>query len=366
MWRFIRNAKQIMEKRHLKVYLIMLMLFGKNRLNYCRVLYEYIQGKELLWVHEYGEKNKEKLIFMISVGDSQIDKMDVSTNGFFSLMDLYTIRKLDIADRFGFLPYVNWGKNIIFSENELIRGTHNAFEYYFEPVSLLTREEVLQSKNVCFAHELNLREFIVGGDLYNVSEEEMERYVYIYKKYIRLNIHMQKYIAKEIENLGIDERTIAVHIRGVEWGNVKNHPIPVLLEKYIEHIDKLLAGNDYDRIFVATDSEDSLDQMKLRYGQKMVFYPEVSRTPKGSKKLAIFNEEQKKEKNGKYNLGVEVIRDMLSLAECGGLIAGLSNVSFFARCEKKSRGNGFKDEVILNNGILIGKGKGVKSCIKNK
>ncbi len=364
MQRFIQNATQIMRKRHLKIYLVILMLFGTKRSNYCRFLYDYIEKKEILWFHKFGDKNKDKMIFMISVGDPQIDKTNVCTNGFFSLMDVFTIRKLDIADRLGFLPYVNWGRDVIFAEDELINGTQNAFEYYFEQVSLLTKEEVYHSKNVCFAHELNLKELIADGDLYNADGAEMDRYVYLYKKYIRLNTYMQEYIASEIKNLGINERTLAVHIRGVEWGNIKDHPIPVLLEKYMKYIDKLLGSNYYDQIFIATDSEESLDQIVSHYGKKVLFYPETSRTPKGSKKLVIFNEEQKI--NEKYNLGVEVIRDMLSLAECGGLIAGLSNVSFFARCEKRSRGDSFMDEVILNNGILSGKGKKVKSCIKNK
>ena len=50
-------------------------------------------------------------------------------------------------------------------------------------------------------------------------------------------------------------------------------------------------------------------------------------------------------------LGVEVLRDMYSMAECDGLVAGLSQVSYAARIQKKSMGSEYEDLVILNKGI---------------
>lgn len=366
MRQYLKWAQQRVKKKYPRFYAAALVLFGKNAISCSRLIAAYIDRKEVLQFHCLGKRNDNKLILLISVGDTQIDGADVCTRGFFALLGLDTIRNLDMADRLGLIPYISWGKDVVYSENELIRGTDNVFEYYFEQVSQLTKEEVLHSKHVCFSHELKAGKLMKKGSLYNLDEWEIDRCIYLYRKYIRLNVFMQEYIENEIKKLALDDRTLAVHIRGVEWGEIKNHPIPVLLEAYMQHIDRLLSSNEYHRIFIATDSEETIRQMTFKYGEKIVFYTETNRTPSGSKKLIIFDEKQKNKKNGKYSLGVEVVRDMLSLAACGGLVAGVSNVSFFARCAKRSEGNRYKDEIILDNGLLTEKGKDPKTCIENQ
>ena len=55
--------------------------------------------------------------------------------------------------------------------------------------------------------------------------------------------------------------------------------------------------------------------------------------------------------NHHYKLGLEVLRDMYTLSCCNGIIAGLSNVSIFARIVKLSRGCDFEFMNYLNKGI---------------
>ena len=45
-----------------------------------------------------------------------------------------------------------------------------------------------------------------------------------------------------------------------------------------------------------------------------------------------------KRANHHYKLGYEVLRDMYTLSECQGIVAGLSNLSIFFRiCKNESR-----------------------------
>ena len=53
----------------------------------------------------------------------------------------------------------------------------------------------------------------------------------------------------------------------------------------------------------------------------------------------------------KYRKGLEVLRDVYTLASCGGLVAGLSHVSILARIVKYSFDKKYSYQNILSNGI---------------
>ncbi len=52
-----------------------------------------------------------------------------------------------------------------------------------------------------------------------------------------------------------------------------------------------------------------------------------------------------------YKLGLEVLRDIYTLANCDSLVCGLSQVSIAAQYINAAIGRKFKKVVILNNGI---------------
>ena len=53
----------------------------------------------------------------------------------------------------------------------------------------------------------------------------------------------------------------------------------------------------------------------------------------------------------KYRLGLEVIRDMYTLAMCGGLVAGISQVAVCAQINKLAMGKEFEDLIVIDKGI---------------
>ena len=93
----------------------------------------------------------------------------------------------------------------------------------------------------------------------------------------------------EISQLLKEKKTLAVQVRGVEWGDVKGHPIPPSLEVYVEEIDKAINQCDFEQIFLATDSDETVEFISNKYPGKVVVYSDVARAPKGSKTLAIFD-----------------------------------------------------------------------------
>ncbi len=63
--------------------------------------------------------------------------------------------------------------------------------------------------------------------------------------------------------------------------------------------------------------------------------------------------------NHHYLLGMEVLRDMITLSKCGGFIAGLSQVSIAARIFRQSYGYSYTDEKVLDRGIQYKNGKNI-------
>ena len=263
-----------------------------------------------------GNLYPEKIIYEIQNNDSNL--------GFFGLWK-QTLHRIGYAESLGLLPVVNWGTKTPYYDKE--KGD-NCFEYYFEPVSSVAVNEVSECKNVVEAKGWQQQKNFEDKG-YVLEEQKLKRYIELQKKYIHIKKNMREEIENEIKQVIGNKKTIAVHIRGVEWGNIANHPVPIGLDKYTDLIDKAIAENNFEQVFVASDSEDTLNAMKEKYRDCIVCFDDVVRAKAGSHTLAIFDSDNDMP-SAHYLMGREVLRDMLALSKCQGLIAGYSNISLAA------------------------------------
>lgn len=255
------------------------------------------------------------------------------------------MHELYFADKFNLIPVIDWtDKNAYYEENG-IEGVKNPFEYFFEQVSSISIEDVNKSNKVYNILNVRTKE----RNTYLFKENILEL-VKINKKYMKLKENVKENISKDIKELLKNKKTLAVHVRGVEWGNVKGHPIPLTLEKYTEEIDKAMEIGRFEQIFLATDSDDTIEYLSNKYNGKIVFYSDIARASKGSKTLALFDTTIQRE-NNHYLLGMEVLRDMMTLAFCQGLIAGLSNISIAAEITKLSNDEEYDYKYIFEQKI---------------
>lgn len=283
-----------------------------------QVIDAYNNKQSILFEEETVKLNNENKILYIM--------FDKETSGFFACW-LWCLTHLYYAEKYNLIPYIDWTeKNAYFEENG-INGTKNPFEYYFQQVSSLSLEEAKSSTN-----KVKIVNAMVNTYSIEDSYQELAK---INKRYMRLHESIQREITNSIHQLLGNKKTLAVHVRGVEWGNIAGHPVPLSLDKYIEKVDEAIEKEKFEQIFLATDSEDTIEYLSNKYKDKIVFYNDVARASKGSKALALFDESIKR-KNNHYLLGLEVLRDMMTLAACQGLIAGYSNISAAAIITKMS------------------------------
>ena len=152
---------------------------------------------------------------------------------------------------------------------------------------------------------------------------------------------------KEIKEIIGNKKTLAVHYRGTDFKmNYDNHPICVTIEQELEMIRTAMKNDGFEQIFLATDDMSAINAFEAELAGQVVFYHDVLR---GNDTTSVaFSKSNRKEHH--YLLAYEVLRDMLTLSACEGLIAGVSQVSICARIAKASRGEAYQFLQIIDNG----------------
>ncbi|MBD5456729.1 MAG: hypothetical protein HDR23_09765 [Lachnospiraceae bacterium] len=314
-----------------------------NDARFMRRVKELDKENNLVTIENYGNESSDALLYFVD--------MEESHSGFFAeynkLLTLFYF-----ADQYHLKPVVRFHKGFCYAEQHPVNGTDNPFEYYFVQPCGISSKDIMKYRYVLKSRKENSNLAIAlnensGG--YARSEMYLNEMAKIAKKYIKLNDIVSGEIQRAIEGLGIkEENTLAVHVRGTDFKNHYNgHPVQVTIDEYLQEAVRVFQKGSYDHVFLATDDTDAIEAFQKEFGDKLVFYQDVVRSNGND---TVMHSSLPRE-NHHYLLGLEVLRDMHTLASCGGLIAGLSQVSYAARIQKKSSGKEYTDLIILNKGI---------------
>ena len=309
---------------------------------------------DVIRIQSFGQKNQEKNIYFIEIDGGKIGM------GAYLRQILYALFE---ADQLGFVPAVSFRRETcLYAENEPVDGKDNPFEYYFDQVSDISIEDVYQSNRVFLFHHMHA--YRIERDLgnlnpnmpcgYIVDDVYLEKLANIYGKYIHLNAKTAEMFRLDTEQLCAnwkEKNILGVHIRGTDFAlNWGNHPNMVTADEFIEAIDEALGEHDYDYIFLATDDQRRLDVLRERYGSKLIYYKDTWR---GDSEKFIVTEKNNRVMHH-YLSGLEVIRDMYTLARCDGLICGLSQVAVLARIICLAEEKPYKYLKVLDKGLYQG------------
>lgn len=126
--------------------------------------------------------------------------------------------------------------------------------------------------------------------------------------------YVEKFENKRV-NLGIDEDTLGVQIRGTD----KKEELP---EIKIETIFNLIDSNEKEKIFVATDDKYYLDSLLNRYGSRII-YDDTLQISSGSQSIHH-------NCSDRYQVNEEVLSSVYLLSKCSHFLYSFSNVSLLA------------------------------------
>lgn len=301
-------------------------------------------GKEynLVELENFGEENSNNKIYHI--------RMEESHSGFFADHNKL-LQYLYFSDKFGLNPVVEYSDKYSYAEKHGVNGINNPFEYYFLQPSEISLEMLKKEKAVLGSFKENTflaRDLNDKHNGYMRTENYLNEMARISRKYIRLNNDTSNKLKSDINKLLNNKKTLAVHVRGTDFKhNYNGHPVRIGTEEYLENTSNIFEREHYEQVFLATDDETAVNLFKSKFGNKVVFYKDVTRS---SADETVMNSTSDRE-NHHFLLGMEVLRDMYTLSECNGLVAGLSQVSYAARIQKKSTGKDYEHLIILDKGI---------------
>lgn len=216
------------------IYSCLKKIFRKNNLSEG---FLNINAKTLRY-KTFGELNSDKYFYVIQ---------GHSFAGFFSILQ-FVLCQLKVADELGMIPIVDY-KNFpnTYGKDEL---GGNVWEYYFEPVSSYSLDEVYKSKHVFFSPST----FDWSMGRYLRKEDELYKY---FKKYIQIKEEFKKEIDNFYEANFKGHKVLGVHWRGYEQNITAGHPYCPTKKQIFENTDFLLKKYNCDRIYFLTEDSNN-------------------------------------------------------------------------------------------------------------
>jgi len=324
-----------------------------KKLNYLQRTFRRRKNAE--FVNDVMEMDKNPSYIKICNEDKANGKIvyvceTMGCDGFFAELR-FILHEIYFADKYGFIPVATMPACSCYAEKVKVNGTENPFEYYFNPVSNVdyktAKEEYAFVRHSWVQRRQIEKDSGMIENNYLITDKYIETVANIVNKYLHYNYTVNQYINENVKDI-IDKNILGVHVRGADFKReYKNHPFIVTVDEYLEKAKEEFANGGYDGVFLATDDKEAIDKFFKEFGDKLLFFKDVTRTDGDE---TVMKSEGDRELHH-YKLGLEVIRDMHALSVCSGLIAGMSNVSIFARILKTARGDGYQSLNIIDKGI---------------
>lgn len=260
-----------------------------------------------LRARSFGSLNPDKVFYVI---------WRQGRAGLFSIVQSVAAH-LDLADEMGFVPIVDF-QNFpsTYTDDVPLEGTSNSWEYYFEPVSAFSLDEVYQSKSVVFCDGS-----YPAGYPFAITESQKLRDSY--HRHIRFKPSVLEFVDRFADEHLSGSRVLGVHFRGQEMRTEPGHPLPATPRQMAARASALMADRGYDKIFLVTEEQSYLDYFRSVFGTRVVATDAFRTYETNAYDLAPGD-------HHKYRLGLGILRDTLLLARCDAMLCAGSNVSVFA------------------------------------
>ena len=330
-------------KKHDKLYVISRLLYSLNDANLLKLLKGFYDGDSdflLLIVNRaqyfYHGKNP---IYIIDYGCNNRCTMG------FAAMLRGTLLSLELSEFLSYKPVVIWGKNTKYYDEEMTECSRNVFTYYFQPVSDI--QIVKENIPYILSSESHF-EKVHKMDDYRMTGNDVVCFANLYKKYIHFNDRTNTYITEQLKKIMVADKILGIHVRGTDFAlGFKNHPQKISIEEFKSKAREIKQAGGYAKVFLATEDQNALDAFRDEFGADLLYYEDVFRTSGNTGPHNTFDNRQ----FHKYKLGLEVLRDIYTLANCNGFICGMSQVSFAARYINRALERKFDDFVLIDRGV---------------
>jgi hypothetical protein len=248
--------------------------------------------------------------------------------GFFAMFRT-ALENLQYCEKMGYILIPDWTAT---SYNEKEYGD-NAWDYYFEPLGGYKLEDI--KKNDCEAIraswdslQIEIRPIRVHSRTLTIRQT----YNHYINRYIRIKPSVPKKVNTFYEKNMKWPNILGIHMRRTDH-YIDHHLIPygrypISDEKFIENIDKYVNKYPHCKIFIATDSQESFDNIKASYGDRVISWDSIRSKDKTSIHGGGYDNGMGSVSN--YKKGEDALIDCLLLSRCDFLIRNTSDLSVAA------------------------------------
>ena len=344
----LRSKLREMINRNDKLYAIERVIRNMDDHKLIELILNYYKSRSectSITISHNGEKYPTELIYYIPYWWEN-GALSITGIGFCAALRRL-LELLFFSDHFRFTPVVYWGNVATYYDSSMDTVTKNAFEYYFEPVSNIDYREIGECKNIIEAGR-NGRFFINSQTPYSVTQDEINLLADIYRKHIHPNEKTRDYIDENVKSILKHEKVLGVHVRGTDYNRCeKDIPIPISAEEFLITVRNITIQEKYDQIFIATDDANILKAFRCEFEDRLLFYSDTFRSDTHNGVQTTISDRPLHQ----YKLGLEVLRDIYTLANCDSLVCGLSQVAFAARYVNIAIGRRFNKVVVIDHGV---------------
>ena len=300
--------------------------------------FDLSEGRQA-YLHSFGPLNADKRFYVV--------RRRGRGAGFFSNLNC-VIGELALAERLGMIPVVDFQNfPTPYREAAPIHGTTNDWEYYFQPVSSFSLEEVYHSAHVAVSAGFHLREAFLerpveggaaGGQsrIFPATQGE-------YRRFCSKWIVPRREIVEEVESFAEQfqgRRVLGVHFRGTDMNVTVGHRFGPTYRQVHERIEQALSELNANRLFLMSDNAEIICQLESQYGDRLL-RTEAFRSS-GKAKLHGLSQRPLHQ----YLLGREVLVDTMILERCQRLVCSPSNIGLHAARISPT----FEKVVVIENG----------------
>lgn len=239
-----------------------------------RFLMQYIEDKKdisPLWIRSYGEKNPDKVFFVMRLTKCGI--------GLFASLFLYA-GAIEYAEKSGALPMIDLKNCFVMGLQEVEQcGKENAWEYYFQqPTQGYTLEEVYQSKNVVLCDTFDWNN-PVWYDMFPTDSHTLHKWSSIIRRYFKLKPKIEEKCNELFKMklqtrgrvLGVCVRNGYVANQDEKSGFSNFHPVQASLQEYISYINEYMDKWDCDYVYIMADDAYVMQEMCKEFGEKCIY-----------------------------------------------------------------------------------------------
>ncbi len=336
----IDDIKKVVKKNP-RLECLYLCLASLKSEDLCKKIIAVKRDPYNLTVKKFGELEPDRWVYYIDFDEAY------KFNGFCSLYRLVLLH-LAYADDLQMVPVVNWGKNTLYYDDQIIE-TGNAFEYYFDPVSDVDCKKVMSCRRVTISKGADANAFGTTQG-YTIPEEEVTIAALYSSKYVQLRQDIKNLFWGEMQEIISGDKTLGVHVRATDYNKGYNrHPVAVTPEEYLKISRQAMKDYGFKKIFLATDDETVIQLFQHEFGEALLFYKDTYRSKNGE--AIHYGKHEINREHHKFLLGLEIIKDFYTLGFCAGLIAGNSNVSMCAKIINHSNSEAYQYINIIDKGV---------------